>query len=158
MEDLLQETHPEIRVINGSVSGDTTSGGRNRLAWTLDKYHPNLVVLALGGNDVLRGIPPELTRENLAAMLELLKTRDIPVVLSAVQAPENLGAEYENTINSLYPKLAKTYDIPLIPFLIAPTYGNPALMQADGIHPNAEGVKVIAKSLLPILLKHTSTL
>ena len=150
LQAILEKEH-SVQVINGGVTGDTTSGGRGRLAWTLDKHHPDIVVLALGGNDVLRGIPPRITQENIVAMLELLKEREITTVLSAVQAPNNLGEGYLEQFNAIYTKAADEYDVPLYPFLIHKTFGNKELSLSDGIHPNAEGSKLIAHDLAEYL-------
>jgi acyl-CoA thioesterase-1 len=147
LQELLRERREGVTVINGGVSGDTTGAGRSRLEWTLDKHKPDLVVLALGGNDVLRGIPPEVTGENLAAMLELLKKRNIPTILSAVNAPANLGEAYRKQFDAIYTDAAKRYNVPLYPFLIGEFFGQNAFMQADGIHPNADGARNIATNL-----------
>lgn len=159
LQAILQEKYAGIEVINGGVSGDTTSSGRNRLEWTLDKHRPDLVVLALGGNDLLRGIPPEITKENIDVMIELLEKRGIPAVLSAVRAPYNLGGEYRARFEAIYTEAAKRSGIPLYPFLLNKTFGKNDLMQPDGIHPNAKGAKTIARDLAAYLqtlpmLKH----
>lgn len=145
------EKHYNINVINGGISGDTTSGGLSRLEWTIKKHHPDIVFIALGGNDVLRGISPKITYSNLDAMLALLKTNNIPAILSAVQAPSNLGVEYARNFNQIYPDLAAKYKVPLYPFLLHNIFGNATLMQSDGIHPTALGVKDIAQELAPYL-------
>lgn len=147
LEKMLREQGKSVRVVSGGVSGDTTSGGRSRLGWTLKKHEPDIVVLALGGNDVLRGLPPEIPRENLDAMLTELKEQDMVTVLSAVQAPENLGEAYTQAFNAIYPELAAKHEVPLYPFYLERTYGKAELMQADGIHPSAEGARVIAEDL-----------
>lgn len=151
LEQALREHDDSVRVINGGVSGDTTGAGRSRLEWTLDKHNPDMVVLALGGNDVLRGLPISVTTENILAMLELLKERNIPTILSAVQAPGNLGIAYQRQLNSLYKDASEKYEAPLYPFLLTETFGKKALMQQDGIHPNAEGAKTIANDLAEYL-------
>lgn len=147
LESLLKEKHPGVKVVNGGVSGDTTAGGRSRLEWTLDRHRPSFVILALGGNDALRGIPPAVTRDNLAAMLDLLKQRNIRTMLSAVQAPDSHGAAYRGQFDTIYKELAEYYGTPLYPFLLTGIFGNPSLMQADGIHPNAKGAELIARDL-----------
>jgi acyl-CoA thioesterase-1 len=151
LERALKKNTPGIKIINGGVSGDTTSGGRSRLAWTLDKHKPDFALIALGGNDVLRGVPPQTTKENILAMLELLKERKIPSVLSAVQAPGNLGVQYKTEFDNIFTDAAKTYNLPLYPFLLSETFGKNELMQADGIHPNAQGAEIIATSLAEYL-------
>lgn len=152
LEALLKQKHPGVTVVNGGVSGDTTAGGRSRLEWTLDRHRPGLVIVALGGNDVLRGIPPAVTQDNLEAMLELLKRRNIPTVLSAVQAPDSHGATYREQLDAIYKELSRRYDVPLYPFLLADVFGNAGLMQPDGIHPNAQGAEYIAKGLAEYLI------
>ncbi|MCD6034651.1 MAG: Lipolytic protein family [Rickettsiales bacterium] len=153
LENFFREKGHNIRVINGGVSGDTTTSGRSRFEWTLKKYNPDMVVIALGGNDVLRGFSPEITYENLDAMLAVAKEKKIPVILSSVTAPANLGIEYRESFNKIYPDLAKKYTVPLYPFLLEETFGSKALMQSDGIHPTPEGSKMIAKNLGLRLLK-----
>lgn len=156
LEKKLNEKEDAYAVVNGGVSGDTTSGGRSRLEWMLKKHTPDLVILALGGNDVLRGIPPSVTKENITAMMELLKSNNTPVVLSAVQAPASLGEPYQKEFNRIYADAATEYDAPLYPFLLTHTFGNNALMQPDGIHPNPDGAAVIAARLADYL--HTEVL
>ena len=151
LQSLLADEGYEAAVVNAGVSGDTTAGGRTRLAWTLDRQQPNAVLLALGGNDVLRGLPPEVTRENLDAMLAELQKRNIPTVLSAVQAPSNMGVDYQQTLNGIYTDLAEKYEVPLYPFLIEDTFGKTDYMQDDGIHPNEAGAQLIARNLAEYL-------
>jgi acyl-CoA thioesterase I len=141
------------KVINAGVSGDTTAAARERLIFTLDKLprKPDLVMLGLGGNDVLRQIPVAETRANLTAMLDELKRRGIPFVLTGMLAPPNLGPDYVNKFNAIWPDLAKRYDAPLDPFILSGIIGNRSLMLNDGIHPNAKGVDLIAKRITPIL-------
>lgn len=156
LENLLKADGYEVEVINGGVSGDTTSSGRSRLEWALKKRQPDIIVLALGGNDALRGFSPDITKQNLDAMLAVLKERNVQVVFSRVQAPLNLGVEYKQKFDSLYFDLADKYDLKIYPFLLKDTFGNKALMQSDQIHPNAEGGKAIAEDLseyLKALLK-----
>jgi acyl-CoA thioesterase-1 len=140
------------RVENAGVSGDTTAGGRARLGWILGERTPDLVILELGANDALRGLPPEAARDNLEAMLALLKRRRIPVLLTGMIAPPNLGAGYGAAFNRLYPALAQKYAVPLYPFFLDGVAGKPALNQADGLHPTAAGVTVIVKRIMPWVL------
>lgn len=154
LQKILNEKGYAVHVVNGGVSGDTTAAGRSRLGWTLDQYQPDMVILALGGNDVLRGISPSITRENITAMAELITSREIVLLLSAVEAPMNLGLAYRNQFNALYDEVADDYDVPLYPFLLKNTYGNPSLMQRDGIHPTSDGASVIASELAEYLIKN----
>lgn len=140
-------------LVNAGVSGDTTAAGRQRLAFSLDNLprKPDLVLLGLGGNDVLRQLPPAETRANLVAMLDELKRRDIPVLLTGMQAPPNLGPEFAASFNSIWPDLAKDYDAELYPFILDGVIGNPQLMQPDRVHPTAAGVNRIADRLAPLV-------
>lgn len=143
----------DARVIDAGVSGDTTAGGRRRLAYTLDRLEraPDLVLLGLGGNDALRQVAPAETRANLAAMLAELKRRDIPVVLTGMMAPPNLGPDYADSFNAIWPDLARRNGAVLDPFILDGVIGNRALLLPDGIHPNARGVARIAARLTPLV-------
>jgi acyl-CoA thioesterase I len=141
------------RVHNAGVSGDTTAAGKTRLTFVLDNLErkPDLVVLGLGGNDMLRGIKAEETRANLTAMMDELEKRDIPVVLTGMLAAPNLGADYGNAFNTIFPALAKQYDTPLYPFFLDGVVADKALMLPDGIHPNAKGVARVVEGLSPLV-------
>ncbi len=141
------------RVQNAGVSGDTTAAGRQRLSFVLDhaKAKPALVLLGLGGNDMLRGIGPGQTRANLDAMLAELRKRDIPVLLTGMVAAPNLGADYAKAFDPIYPELAAKYDASLYPFILDNVVGKPELMLGDHIHPNAKGVKMIVGGLAPLV-------
>lgn len=139
-----------VTVINAGVSGDTTAGGLARLAWSLaDK--PDIVIVALGANDMLRGVDPADSRANLDEMLQTLKRRGLPVLLAGMYAQRNLGPEYREAFEAIYPQLAEKHDVALMPFLLEDVAMQPALNQADGIHPNAAGVDVIVGNMLPFL-------
>jgi len=146
-------------IINAGVSGDTTAAGRQRLAFVLDqmKQKPELVMLGLGGNDVLRQISPAETRANLTAMVEELHRRDLPVLLTGMRAPPNLGPEYVGTFDAIWPDLAKRYDEKLYPFILDGVIGNTALMQGDRVHPNAQGVARIADRVTPLVAEALAT-
>ena len=135
-------------VINGGVSGDTSAGGRSRLEWLLAEPVDGVIV-ELGANDGLRGLDPGQTRENLDWILTTLKQRDIPVLLSGMYAPPNLGKDYGAEFNAIYPELAQKHTVKLDPFFLEGVAADPNLNQADGIHPNAEGVAMIVKRLTP---------
>jgi len=141
------------RVQNAGVSGDTTAAGRARLAFVLDNapVKPALVVLGLGGNDMLRGINAAETRANMAAMMAELKRRDIPVVLTGMLAAPNLGGDYGRAFNSIFTDLAKQYNAALYPFILQGVVTRPDLMLADGIHPTAQGVGIMAKGIAPLV-------
>jgi acyl-CoA thioesterase-1 len=135
-------------VINGGVSGDTSAGGRARIDWALaDK--PDLVVVGLGANDALRGLDPAVTRANLDAILGTLKQRGIPALLVGMYAPPNLGRDYGERFKAIYPDLARKYDVPLYPFFLEGVALDPKLNQGDGMHPNAQGVAVMVRGILP---------
>jgi len=141
------------RVQNAGVSGDTTAAGRQRLAFVLDnaRAKPAVVLLGLGGNDMLRGIDAAQTRANLDAMLAELQKRDIPVVLTGMVAAPNLGADYAAKFNPIFPELAAKYDASLYPFILDNVVTDKALMLGDNIHPNAKGVQIIAAALAPLV-------
>ena len=139
------------RVLNAGVSGDTTSGGLARLDWSLSD-RPDMVIVALGANDALRGIDPAITRANLAAILEKLRRKKLPVLLAGAYAPPNLGREYEASFNGIFPDLAKEYDVPLYPFFLEGVVTVPSLNQGDGVHPNAKGVAVIVERITPYVV------
>lgn len=145
LEVALRSRGINARIVNAGVSGDTTAAGRERLTFTLEsqKRKPDLIVLSLGGNDMLRGLPPEQTRANLDTMLAELKRRDIPVLLLGMLAAPNLGEDYADRFNAIYPALAKKYDTALVPFFLQPLMDRPDLLQDDRIHPTAVGIEVL---------------
>ncbi len=142
-----------VRVLNAGVAGDTSAAGKQRLAFVLDSApkKPELLLLGLGGNDMLRGIKPQETRANLAAILDELKKRDIKVLLTGMLASPNMGDDYAKQYNALYPELAKKYKADLYPFILDGVAANRGMQLADGIHPNAAGVKHIVEALLPLV-------
>ena len=141
-----------VVVLNAGVSGDTTAGGLARLDWALGD-RPDMVILALGANDGLRAVNPEVTRSNLAAMLEQLRSKKLPVLLAGIYAPPNLGREYASAFNRIYPELAAQYDALLYPFFLEGVATRPELNQADGLHPNAAGVAVVVQRITPYVMK-----
>ena len=151
LEAALRRSGQAVRVHNGGVSGDTSSAGRGRLNWVLAglKAKPDLVILELGANDMLRGQKPALTRTNLDAMITELKRRKIPVLLAGMKASYNLDRAYRAEFDGLYPALAKKHGIRLYPFFMDGVTGNRDLLIADQMHPNAKGVAVIVKRILP---------
>jgi acyl-CoA thioesterase I len=137
-----------VNMINAGVSGDTTSGGRDRLDWSVPEG-TEAVILELGANDALRGIDPRVTRAALTDILTRLKARKIAVLLCGMVAPPNYGSEYSARFNAIYPDLAKSFGVPLYPFFLEGVATDARLNQADGLHPTAEGVDVIVKNILP---------
>lgn len=147
---------PEAKVINAGVSGDTSSGGRSRLEWALAGVpggKPDLVILELGANDGLRGVDPVITRENMAAMVEAFKAKDIPVLLAGMLAPPNLGPDYAAVFNPIYPTLAEQDGVTLYPFFLDGVAADPSLNQSDGMHPNEKGVEIIVSKIGPEVVK-----
>jgi len=148
----LDEGYPEVHVINAGVSGDTTAGGLRRVA-TLFETDVRILVVALGGNDALRGLTTAQTEQNLRAIIDQARSAGLDVLLAGMQAPTNLGPDYQEAFRQLYIDLAVSYgnSVEFVPFLLEGVAGNPALNQADGIHPNADGARVIAGQLYPRL-------
>ena len=140
-----------IDVVNGSVSGETTTGGLARLPAMLDSYQPELLILELGGNDGLRGLPLDLMRENLASMIDLAKANGAEVILTGIQIPPNYGPRYTAPFFETYSALAEQKSLALVPFLIEGIPLQPELMQNDGIHPRAEAQSMILDNVWPIL-------
>ena len=139
-------------VTNAGVSGDTSAGGLARLEWSLAD-HPGAVILELGSNDMLRGTPPAETEKNLRAILGRLNAAHIAVLLVGMKAQRNLGADYVSAFDAIYPRLAKAYGVLFYPFLLDGVALNPKLNQADGMHPNPAGVKIIVARILPLVKK-----
>ena len=148
----LTETHP-VEIINASVSGETSSGGKTRLPALLNEHKPDIVILELGGNDGLRGQPLKLLENNLQAMIDTSKSSGAQVILAGMQIPPNYGPRYSSEFKALYEKLAEKNQSGLIPFLLEGIGGNAELMQRDGIHPTAEAQQVIVDNALPEIKK-----
>lgn len=140
-------------VFNAGVSGDTSGAGQLRLAFTLDGLpkKPDLVIVGLGGNDLLRGIEPAQTRQNMTAILTELQRRDIPVMLTGMRAPPNMGADYVRDFEGIYTDLAARFDAKLYPFFFEGIYGNTTLFLPDGIHPTAQGIDAVVERVAPLV-------
>jgi acyl-CoA thioesterase-1 len=138
----------DVDMINAGVSGDTTSGGRDRLDWSVPEG-TEAVILELGANDALRGIDPKVARASLTEILTRLQARKIAVLLCGMVAPPNYGADYSASFNAIYPDLARTFQVPLYPFFLEGVATDAKLNQADGLHPTAEGIDLIVKNILP---------
>jgi acyl-CoA thioesterase-1 len=138
----------EVDMINAGVSGDTSSGGRDRLDWSVPEG-TEAVILELGANDALRGIDPKVTRSALTDILTRLKARGVAVFLCGMVAPPNYGSDYAARFNAIYPDLAKSFAVPLYPFFLEGVAADAKLNQADGLHPTAAGIDVIVKNILP---------
>ena len=138
-------------VRNGGISGDTSAQGRARLLWGLRGLgaKPDLAIVELGANDMLRGLPPEQAAANLDAILSELRRRRIPILLAGMRAAPNLGPNYRRAFDGMYPRLAAAHGARLYPFFLDGVAGNRNLVQADGLHPNAQGVTLIVRRMLP---------
>ena len=152
LEQALNAAGHAVTVTNGGVSGDTSKGGLNRVDW-LFAEKPDLLLLELGANDGLRGLPPEDTQANLAAIIEKAQAADVPVLLTGMMAPPNLGREYGEAFNAVFPALADQYDVFYYPFFLDGVAADPSLNQGDGMHPNAQGVDVIVERILPSVIE-----
>lgn len=148
LQKALKDKGIETDIVNAGVSGDTTSGGRDRLDWSIPQG-TEAVIVELGANDALRGIDPKVSRAALDDILKKLKARKIAVLLCGIYAPPNYGADYASKFNSIYPDLAKAYNVPLYPFFLEGIVGEAKLNQSDGLHPTAEGVDAVVKRILP---------
>ncbi|WP_435277184.1 arylesterase [Psychrobium sp. nBUS_13] len=147
-EKELIKTYPDFRLLNFSASGETTGGGKARLARLLEKNEVDVLWIELGGNDGLRGYPINTIRYNLSAMVKMGKDKGIKVIVTQIQIPPNLGKRYTSMFTGLYPKLAAKEDITLMPFFIESVAVKPELMQADQIHPNEKAQPIIAKEIV----------
>jgi acyl-CoA thioesterase I len=157
LEAALRAKGFDAHVTNAGVSGDTTSGGLERLDWSAPDG-TKLVILELGGNDALRGISPAISRDNLDKMLTRLKERNIPVVLAGMLAPPSMGKDYEAAFNLVFAELAAKHAVPLIPFFLEGVAGKSALQLGDGIHPNRAGVDKMVENAMPVILSAVESL
>jgi acyl-CoA thioesterase I len=148
LQKALKDNGIDVDMINAGVSGDTASGGRDRLDWSISEG-TQAVIVELGANDALRGIDPAVTRSALEEIIKKLQARGIAVLLCGMYAPRNLGPDYVAKFDPIYPELAKTYDVALYPFFLDGVAGDQKLTQPDGLHPTAEGVDVIVTRILP---------
>jgi acyl-CoA thioesterase-1 len=148
LQKSLKSNGIDVDIVNAGVSGDTSSGGRDRLDWSVPEG-TEAVILELGANDALRGTDPAVTRAALTDILSRLKARRIAVLLCGMLAPPNYGSDYSARFNAIYPDLAKSFGVPLYPFFLEGVATDASLNQADGLHPTAEGVDAIVKNILP---------
>jgi len=146
----IDEAGYPFEVVNAGVSGDTSAGGLSRLDWSLDG-DVRILVVALGGNDGLRGLPPGEMRRNLDTIISRAQGRGIHVVLAGMESPTNMGPDYQRRFHDVFPALARERHVAFLPFLLEGVAGRTALNQADGIHPTAEGARVVADHLWPVL-------
>jgi acyl-CoA thioesterase-1 len=151
LQDALRRHGIKARVHDAGVSGDTTAGGRARLGWTLQRMEgkPDLAIVELGANDMLRGVDPRVTEANLDAILAEFDKQGIPVLVAGMLAAPNLGPDYRRRYEAIFPALARKYDAELYPFILQGVAGNRALLLGDGVHPNFEGIKRMVTGILP---------
>ncbi len=154
LENNLKQAGLNIKVINGSVSGSTSSSGLNRADWSLSEPGIDLIILGLGANDMLRGIQPQETESNLEQIINIAQNKKIEIILAGMVAPDTHGEKYKKAFDAIYPKLSKKYNLSLIPFLLEGVVLNPSLNLSDGIHPNLEGTVVISKTLKKSILNY----
>ena len=157
LQKTLESKGIAVDISNAGVSGDTSSGGRDRLDWSVPDG-TQAVILELGANDALRGIDPAVTRSALSDILTRLKARGIAVLLCGMVAPPNYGSDYSARFNAIYPDLAKSFGVPLYPFFLEGVAADAKLNQADGMHPTAEGVEVIVRNMLPTVQAFLGTI
>jgi acyl-CoA thioesterase I len=157
LQKALKDKGIDVEVINAGVSGDTSSAGRDRLDWSIPAG-TEAVIVELGANDALRGTDPAVTRAALTDIVSRLKARKIAVLLCGMLAPPNYGTDYAARFNTIYPDIAKKFDLPLYPFFLDGVAANPRLNQADGIHPTAEGVDIIVRNILPTVQAFLGTI
>ncbi|RIV52082.1 arylesterase [Flagellimonas taeanensis] len=152
IQEKLDSLGMDYQVVNAGLSGETTASGRNRMAWVLDD-DISVVVLELGANDGLRGIPLEETRKNLQAMVDMIQEQlpQATIVLAGMQIPPNMGPEYTSGFRDIFPELAQKEDLALIPFLLEGVAGIPELNQGDGIHPTQKGQQLVAENVWEVL-------
>ena len=151
LENRLQERGFSYSILNSSISGDTTQGGLARLPRLMDRYHPEIVIIELGANDGLRGINPDITRENMKRLIRYSQQGGALVLLAGIKLPPNYGSAYLQQFESMYPDLAREYNTLLVPFFMDGVVFKPDLLQADGIHPNEKGQPVLLENIWEVL-------
>ena len=151
----------DYEIVNAGVSGDTSAGGLRRLDWAMREGDPKILIVALGGNDGLRGLPPEQLEQNLSSIVDHGRKRGLAVILAGMEAPPNFGADYTARFRAVYTTVAERHKVHLIPFLLDGVAGHAALNQPDGIHPNARGAEMVAdlvwRALQPELAPRATT-
>lgn len=156
LQNKINSNNIKLNLVNGGVSGETSSGLMNRLEWVLEEKFDGVIV-SIGANDALRGINPKLTFQNINNILNYLKKNQIPTMLIGMKAPNNLGKRYVNKFNSIYPNLAKIYKVSFYPFFLKDVVLVPSLNQNDMIHPNKKGVKKIVENIYPYFIDFYKT-
>ncbi len=152
LKNTLKQTHQAIEIINASISGDTTSGGLARIKTLLERTKPNIVLVELGGNDALRGLPLTMTKNNMLEMVRLIKMTGAQAILAGMQIPPNYGREYTTAFKVLFEEVARTENIALIPFFLEGIAENAAMFQADAIHPNEQAQPILMENVRKVLV------
>jgi len=155
LEALLRAQGLDAEVIGAGVSGNTAGHARSRVRWTLDALRPppDLAIVSFGGNDILRAVPPEETREDMEAVLDEFARRSIPVILAGMLAPPFLGPRYTRAFNAIFPGLAAEHGLPFYPFLLAGVAGKAKLNLPDRVHPNADGIARMVRGVAPLVMR-----
>lgn len=154
LEQALHKNGHNVKIDNAGVSGDTTAGGLNRLEWAVSgDPKPSLVIVALGANDMLRGLDPALAKQNLSKIITTLEEKNIPVLLVGMKSMITMGPFYRGKYDKIFPELAKEHTIPLHPFFLEDVAMKPELNLEDGIHPNEKGIAVMVENILPLVEK-----
>ena len=153
LQESLKSKGHNIEVINGSVSGSTSSGGLNRAEWTLSEPGIDLMILGLGANDMLRGIEPNETKNNLEKIIQISQKKNIDIILAGMIAPNSHGSKYKKKFDKIFSDLSKQYKLELIPFLLDGVAAKSEFNLSDGIHPNQKGIMIISKKLEKLILK-----
>ncbi len=153
LQESLKSKGHNIEVINGSVSGSTSSGGLNRAEWTLSEPGIDLMILGLGANDMLRGIEPNETKNNLEKIIQISQKKNIDIILAGMIAPNSHGPKYKKKFDKIFSDLSKQYKLELIPFLLDGVAAKSEFNLSDGIHPNHKGIIIISKKLEKLILK-----
>lgn len=151
LQQRLNEKQPKYQLVNASISGDTTANGLNRLEAALQQSQAKIVVVELGANDGLRGLPISYASKNLEKIIQTIKQKQIKILLLGMRIPPNYGKKYTQVFAAIYPKLAKKHKLALVPFMLESVSGNPILIQADGLHPNAQAQPLILENIWPFL-------
>ncbi|AZQ63589.1 arylesterase [Flammeovirga pectinis] len=154
---IIQTTYDSLNIpykcINAGLSGETTAGGKNRIDWVLNQNKPDIFVLSLGGNDALRGLDPKSSKQNLIDIIDIVKAKNpnCKILLAGIVPPPNMGEKYFNEFKLIFPQVSKEKNTFLLPFLLKGVAGNETLNQKDGIHPNIEGTKIVASTVMTAL-------
>jgi len=153
LQQRLDKKYPHYQIINESISGDTTANGLTRLPQALQKSQPKIVIIELGANDGLRGLPVSFVNKNLRIMIQAIQQSKAKILLLGMRIPPNYGKRYSEAIAAIYSQLAQQYQLELVPFMLDGIAGNPTLIQADGLHPNAQAQVLILENIWPSLKK-----